>query len=595
TLTIMCWTDDEIQDMYGIAAETTGLPEDKIVYKNVGAGGYFASEQYPQVLASGEDVDIYLCDVDWVKEYENNDSYSAPLSAVGITEDMYANAYDYTIAMGKDDNGVLKGASYKADAGGYCYRTDLAEQYLGITDPAGMQAAISDWDGFWETAEKVHTASGGITAMADSLQGVLRPYLNGTRTLSFAENGVLSTANITSEMEKLVPVFKNAYDAGYISTANPWTPEWYSQGMSAGKCANQTLGYFYSTWNLFEGSQLSQAQGVEGAEGSTYGQYNIVPGPAGWYWGGGIMCVSPKTDNATEAGEFIYAMTVDPDTMKKYADISGNLVNNKKTMDEVVASGSGSNPLLGGQDHFPALMESAEKVNADIMSKYDWDAMTYISVALSDYFEGSITSEDECIGSVIGNLNDASSGNETVIADDKNEPVIAQSGEAYLAVADGQWYTQYWGDDSGLLTYGAVVPEITGNGSYTVGVTSSTEGFQYEVTGDTNGDYKPSGCSFMSVIVKDGTTLYPNMAIEITSIRVNGTEIPMLAKNYTSSDDDVEMRSTIFKKYVTELPVDAHDANGPVTDNTAYSAQIIDVSQIGEWTDIEVDFTVTIN
>ncbi len=404
TLTIMSYADYELQDMYGIAAEATGFAEDKIVYKNVGEYANEASVKYAQAIASDEDVDIYLCDTDWAMDYINNNEYSAPLSAVGITEDMYANAYDYTVAMGKDNNGILKGASYKADAGGYCYRTDLAEQYLGITDPADMQVAISDWDGFWETAEKVHTASSGVTAMADSLNGVLRAYLDGTRTLSFAENGALCSANIRTEMEKLVPVFKNAYDAGYISTISPWTVEWYYQGMSAGEYANQTLGYFYSTWNLFEGSQLSQAQGYEGTEGSTYGKYNIVSGPAGWYWGGMVMCVSPNTDNATEAGKFLYAMTVDSDTMKKYSDISGNLVNNKSAMDEVVSSGSGSNPLLGGQDHFPALMESAEKVNADIISEYDSTAMIEILISLRDYCEGNTASQNECINNVLINM-----------------------------------------------------------------------------------------------------------------------------------------------------------------------------------------------
>lgn len=406
TLTIMSFTDYYLQDMYSIVSEATGIPESMMIYKNVGEYGSEASTKYAQALASGDDIDIYLCDSDWASDYINNSEYSAPLSAVGITEDMYANAYDYTIAMGKDDNGVLKCASYKADAGGYCYRADLAEQYLGITDPADMQAAVSDWDGFWETAEKVHTASGGVTAMADSIQGALRVYLDGTRTLSFAENGVLSTANITSEMEKLVPVFKNAYDAGYISSESPWTDDWLPQGMSAGTHANKTLGFFFSTWNLSEGSQLSQAQGVEGAEGATYGQYNIVPGPAGWYWGGTVICVSPNTDNASEAGKFIYSMTVDKDSMKKYAQVSDKLVmvNNKKAAEEFAEDSAFNNQYLGGQNPYPAFMESAEKVNADIISKYDAAATIYIYNSLRDYCEGDIRTESECIDTVLAYL-----------------------------------------------------------------------------------------------------------------------------------------------------------------------------------------------
>lgn len=110
------------------------------------------------------------------------------------------------------------------------------------------------------------------------------------------------------------------------------------------------------------------------------------------------------------------------------------------------------------------------------------------------------------------------------------EPVAAESGDAYLAMVDGEWYVQYWGTDEDRLTYDAGVVPITGDGEYTVSVNGATAGLMYDVTGDANGDYTPSGMSFMAVMVKDGTTLYPNMAIEITSIKMNGEEVPMTKK-----------------------------------------------------------------
>ena len=139
-LTILCWNDDDLKYMYDIVADATGMDKSMINYKNVGSNGTDANEQYAQVFLSGDDVDLYFCDADWNMAYQNNDEYSAPLSAVGISEDMYANAYDYTVAMGKDKNGVLKGASWQAAAGGYAYRADLAEEYLGVTSPEDMQA-----------------------------------------------------------------------------------------------------------------------------------------------------------------------------------------------------------------------------------------------------------------------------------------------------------------------------------------------------------------------------------------------------------------------------------------------------------------------
>ncbi len=92
-LTILCWNDDDLKYMYDIVADATGMDKSMINYKNVGSSGTDANEQYAQVFLSGDDVDLFFCDADWNMAYQNNDEYSAPLSAVGISEDMYANAY----------------------------------------------------------------------------------------------------------------------------------------------------------------------------------------------------------------------------------------------------------------------------------------------------------------------------------------------------------------------------------------------------------------------------------------------------------------------------------------------------------------------
>lgn len=173
------------------------------------------------------------------------------------------------------------------------------------------------------------------------------------------------------------------------------------------------------------------------------------------------------------------------------------------------------------------------------------------------------------------------------------EAAAAKSGDAYLAVADGQWYVQYWGTDADLLTYDAGVVPITDNGNYTVSVNGASAGMLYDITGSADGEYIPSGCSFMAVIVKDGSILYPNMSIEITGIRINGKDIEMTAQNYTCSDDEVEMRANIYNEWVKTLPEDAHNSEGAVTDEETYSARIIDKDKISEWTSIEVNFTVS--
>lgn len=260
-LTILCWNDDDLKYMYDIVADATGMDKSMINYKNVGSNGTDANEQYAQVFLSGDDVDLYFCDADWNMAYQNNDEYSAPLSAVGISEDMYANAYDYTVAMGKDKNGVLKGASWQAAAGGYAYRADLAEEYLGVTSPEDMQAQVGSWDDFWKTAATVYEKSGNTTAMADSLGGVWRAYSNGNRTKSWVNDGKLDPSSVGD----FISMAKENFDKGYISGATQWSDDWLPQGQSDGAQANKTFGFFFPTWAIAKGGSLEQAEAAKAA------------------------------------------------------------------------------------------------------------------------------------------------------------------------------------------------------------------------------------------------------------------------------------------------------------------------------------------
>ena len=403
-LTILCWTEDDLSFMYDVVANASGMAKDKMKWAQVGTKGGEANEKYAQYFASDDDVDLYFCDADWNMAYQNNDDYSAPLEAVGITEDMYANAYDFTVDMGKDKNGVLKGAAWQVAAGGYAYRTDLAEEYLGITTPEDMQAAISDWDAFWATAATVYEKSGKTTAMADSLGGVWRAYSNGNRTSAWVQDGAITADNSKACLGDFISMAKTNYDAGYISTASQWTDDWLPQGQSAGAQANKTFGFFFPTWSLGAGSQLSQAEGEKGAEGSTYGKFNVVSGPTGWFWGGTWICVSPKSDNATEAGQFIYYMTVDSTSMQAYVDAKGDFVNNKVVMENTIAAGTNKNDLLGGQDQLATLKDSAEKIDMSIATQYDATINQTLQDAVQKYCEGDLASEEDCVNEFLDKL-----------------------------------------------------------------------------------------------------------------------------------------------------------------------------------------------
>lgn len=181
----------------------------------------------------------------------------------------------------------------------------------------------------------------------------------------------------------------------------------------------------------------------------------------------------------------------------------------------------------------------------------------------------------------------ANNANEQVNAIVVEDSVVAEDGDAYLAFADGRYVGYYWGTDADTLTYAATNATINGNGQYTVALDASTNGYN-----QTTGYADMQGLTFAAVIVKNGTTLYPNMVITIDSIKLDGTEVEMTKKPYTSSDDGKEMRSNIYNGYVdaSNVPDDARTADGDLTN---CSPQVVDTASFGTYQKIEVTFTVS--
>lgn len=387
-LTILCWTGSDLQPMIKLFCEEKGYSEDQIVWTQVGTSGGEAREQYEQYFKGSEDCDLFVAEADWILKYINMDEYSAPLSALGIDESAYADAYPYTVAIGKDENGVLKGASWQAAAGGYVYRTDLAEQYLNVTSPEQMQEKVSDWDKFQATAAEIKEASGGKTAMTATIGGLWQVFA-ANRNEPWVKDNKLVLDNAADFVE----MAKSMSDNGYVTGVSQWTDAWYQVGQD-----DSTFGYFYSTWCLTnaEGGQLYQAEG--GPDGATYGKYNICVGPTNFFWGGSWLVPSTRCNNKTLAAEFVNFFTTDAATMQKYAETSGDFVNNKPAMQAIVDAGTNKNDLLGGQDQFSVLIDAASGIKMDgLITSYDSATKENFIDSVNNYIAGSYGSVDETL------------------------------------------------------------------------------------------------------------------------------------------------------------------------------------------------------
>lgn len=396
TLTILAWTgNSDIKNMVKLFCQEKGYSEDQIVIKGVGDNGEGARDQYAQYLSGDGDADLMCLEADWILQYINDDTLVAPLSDLGITEADYANAYDYTVQIGKDKNGVLKGASFQAAPGGFVYRTDLAEEYLGVKTPEEMQEKVKDWDTFMETAKTVYEASGNKTSLTATEGGLWQVYA-ANRTQPWVVDGKL----VMDTAEDFFDVAKTMADNHYLAGVPQWDPAWYQAGQDG-----TTMGYFFSTLCMTnsDGSQLWQAEGVTkdddgNLSGPTFGKYNICEGPTGYFWGGTWLAASTKCNTKDLATEFVKFFTTDADTMQKYAEFTGDFTNNKVAMQAIIDAGTNKNDLLGGQDQFAVLADGANNIKMDgLITEYDSKIKSCLNTAVQDYIAGTYATKEEAV------------------------------------------------------------------------------------------------------------------------------------------------------------------------------------------------------
>lgn len=395
-LTVLCWNTDDIDPMLALFCEKTGHTADEFNVKSFGCGGGEAAENYDAYLADeSNDADIMFVEADWALKYINDDNATKPLSDIGFTDADYADLYDYTVEIGKSTSGVQKGLSWQAAAGGFCYREDLAEKYLGVTSTDDFQALVSDWDKFMETAAKVKEASNGETALTSTMAGVWQVF-SAARSTPWVSDGKLQ---LDDECKKYIDLAKEMYDNGYvIKDLGQWNTDWYSAGQT-----DSTMGYFISSWG-FGSAILTQAAG--GEDGATYGKWKCVEGPQSFYWGGTWATVATRNNNPELTKEFIEFFTTNSETARAYAESKGEYVSNGVAMQAIISEGTYTGEgVLGGQNQFEVLNETASGIDmTGAITEYDATIKTAFNDAVTQYCQGNYATVDDTINGFVDSV-----------------------------------------------------------------------------------------------------------------------------------------------------------------------------------------------
>ncbi|MDE7361763.1 MAG: ABC transporter substrate-binding protein [Oscillospiraceae bacterium] len=385
-LSIGIWTGNgDYNNLINYFKEVTGTTVE-IVPVSGGAEGGDARDGYKTLMEDNSvDLDLIICDTDWVRNYVSTDEFCADLSTLGINKADYKDAYSYTLGVGTGDDGVLRGVSFQATPGCWFYNTRLAKEHLGVETPEQMQEMVKDWDTFNETAKKLKEATSGSVALTCTEGGVWQVY-QCKRSQPWVVDGKL----VMDNAEDFFDIAKNLYDNGGLTDLAQWDPMWGTSMQD-----DAAIGEFASSWGLtgLTGSILGDIAGEARRDGDA--EYAAVAGPAEWYWGGSYFCVTNKCNTKKTAFEFINFYTLNADTMAGYTAKTGDFMNNKTVMNNA----SYKNPsLVGGQDHLKVIAPTAEKIDMDgKLTTYDSRIKELLNDHVKDYMTGKIATKDEAI------------------------------------------------------------------------------------------------------------------------------------------------------------------------------------------------------
>lgn len=385
-LNIYCWNNEfrsrlaAHYDAYEAIDETSGKIGDVTVnwIETPNANNGYQDALDAALLAQGDaaaddKVDLFLIEADYASKYIETD-YTVDVHGLGITDENLANQYQYTKDAVTDSNGVLKGVSWQGCPGVLVYKVDIAEEVLGTSDPEAVQAYVSDWDTFADTAAKMKDAG---YKMVSGYDDTYRVFSNNA-TSPWVVDGVV---NIDPSIQAWVDQTKSFTDNDYNNKTTLWGEGW-STGFTGD---GNVFCYFGPAW--FVDYTMKPTEGCED------GMFKAAEGPQGFFWGGTWICAAAGTDNASEIKDIILTMTTDPEVMKEIVTDDNDFVNNTVAMDEMAASDYKSD-FLGGQNPLGMYAAGAANISLGNLTAYDQGCNEEFQAAMKDYFDGNATYDE---------------------------------------------------------------------------------------------------------------------------------------------------------------------------------------------------------
>ena len=374
------WNDDIKKILDGPFKEA--YPDDykRIVFVNTGGSDYYQGKLDPMLDDTSNELypDLMGLEVDYVQKYVNSD-WVKSVADLGITEDDYKNMYKYDLDLGTDADGNVRALFWQATPGCYQVRADLAEKYLGTTDPAAIAEKFKDLDTILATAKEVNDASGGKCKLFSGYDELKRSLTNSRSQGFYDDNDVITLDdNITTYLETA----KKLYDDDLTYNTDQWSADWYANMDGDGESSNAALAYMGCPW--FTYWCLSD----------TWKENTIlVPTQNKCYWGGTGLATTTECSDPDLAAKIMKYFTCDTDGMVAINALNSDYVNNTEAINKIIESGASAdgNGFLykdAGQNFMEFFLPLADGLDASMVKAEDQQILSLLDTQTKAYATG---------------------------------------------------------------------------------------------------------------------------------------------------------------------------------------------------------------
>ena len=380
-----CW-DTDFENKLGVVLDKYPEYKDYVEIVVTGQGGtsyeykttvdtaFNNGDKYPSLIAADNDV---------AKLWSEDPTKTTALNNIGITDEMYANAYNFSKQYGLF-NGQLTCMTWQACPGVFTYRADIAREVFGTDDPDEIQKVLCDWDAFFEAAEKLKQHGYYIVSGYDDIKYAV---LDSQEHAWVSNIDGLETLTLDNSISSYMDMAKRLYDNGYVDKSSTlWSSTW-TANMS--NDAN-VFGYFGCPW--FFGSMNDL--------GASEGAWNCCEGPAPYHWGGTYVMAGKDSCNKELQAFLIYELCCDPDIAYAITEEFGDCVNNKEANEKLLKDDVASAAVLNNQNPTETFMNSALGINLCNVTYADSSIKSYIDIATTGYLSGTFPSREAAINYV---------------------------------------------------------------------------------------------------------------------------------------------------------------------------------------------------